>query len=427
MPYQNKTTGEIISDQEYQSRFGIQSIQQPVQPEQPKSIFRRGAEFLGEATGITGVAKGVKEAGRIGFAGLRGKEIPSPSITPRRFLGSAATAGLTAATLGGAGIAGGLGVQALKTAGLGAGFAGAEALQKERIPTTGELTTGAALGGAIPFLGRGIQLTKKGLTDLLPKSLVKAYFPTTKDITQHILRDTKLGFTKTMLNNAKTNVKQLSNQVDDILEKSPDILISKNNLLRSVAQSYGQTGGGGTITSQEAERIIRKVAPEIKGFLSRETLTLKEANKVRKAIDLALGDRFFEAKHSPFTKEITGTFNSFLRDLVKTQAPKTKPIFDELSKEITLRNSLIKSTKKFGRVNLRDLIAIIAGATTGATTGDVGGTVGGAALGVLGGRALMSPAAGLGVAKGLQRLGQKQIPEIGRRFIKTGILRQSTD
>ena len=34
--------------------------------------------------------------------------------------------------------------------------------------------------------------------------------------------------------------------------------------------------------------------------------TLKEANKVRKAIDLSLGDRFFEMKHSPFAKGITG-------------------------------------------------------------------------------------------------------------------------
>ena len=53
------------------------------QPEQPKSIFRRTGEFLGDITGITGVAKGIKEAGRIGFAGLQGKPLPAPSITPK--------------------------------------------------------------------------------------------------------------------------------------------------------------------------------------------------------------------------------------------------------------------------------------------------------------------------------------------------------
>ncbi|MEK6830039.1 MAG: hypothetical protein AABY15_08030, partial [Nanoarchaeota archaeon] len=74
MPYKNKTTGEIITDQEYQNRFGVQQIQQPVQEEQPKSILRKGAEFLGEATGITGTAKGVIEAGKVAKGLITGKE-----------------------------------------------------------------------------------------------------------------------------------------------------------------------------------------------------------------------------------------------------------------------------------------------------------------------------------------------------------------
>ena len=75
MPYRNKTTGEIISDQDYQSRFGVQQTQQSVQEEQPKSILRKGAEFLGEATGITGTAKGVIEAGKVAKGLITGKEI----------------------------------------------------------------------------------------------------------------------------------------------------------------------------------------------------------------------------------------------------------------------------------------------------------------------------------------------------------------
>ena len=394
------------------------NIQQP--QTQPKSIFKKAGEFLGDITGATGVIKGVGEAAKIAKAGLTGKPLPAPSISPTRFAGSAAKLGLTVASFGGIGAAGSLGAKALQTAGLGAGFAGAEAVEQGRVPRLGELATGAAVGGAIPVVGAGFGAIKRGIADTLPKSLIKTYFPTgEKNITDFILKNPKLGTARNMLDTAKNNVKNLSGQIDNILDEvSPDEVVNKKFLLNSVARSYGQTGGGGTLTGTAAEKVISRVVPEAKGLLSKETLTVKDANRLRKAIDLALGDRFFLVKHSPFTKEVAGTFNSFLRDTVKANAPKSVPVFDELSKEITLRNALNQTTKKLGRLNLRDIAAGLGGAIAGGPVG---------AIGTLAGvRAFQEPGVALGVARGLTRFGQTTIPETVKRVARFVTLRGAT-
>ncbi len=406
------------------------------QTQKPKSIFKTVGGFLGDITGITGLAKGYGSAFKIAKAGLTGKPIPAPSVTPTQFAGSVGKAGLTAALFAGTGGAS-LPTQIATQAGIGAGFAGAEALEKGKTPTLGGLAGGAAIGGALPIVGKGIGLAKEAITEMLPRGLIKAYLPSTKDLTQHVLENTKLGFTKTMLNDAKANIKNLSKKVDDILEKTPSTfaktgtgpykgqMMNKTNLLKSVAQSYGQTGGGGTITASEVEKIIKKVAPDARGLLSKDSLSLPDANRLRRAVDQALGDKFFLAKHSAFAKEVTGNFNSFLRDLVKSNAPETKPLFDEMSKEISVRNALDKASKKFGKVNLRDLIAIMGGATALATRGPVEALAGGAGM-LATERALSSPAVGIGVAKGLSKAGKFVIPRVLKSATKLGIIGGAT-
>ena len=386
----------------------------------PKSIFRRVGEFLGEATGITGTAKGVLEAGKVTRGLVTGKEY-APQISPARFAGSAAKLGLTAASLGGVGAVGGLGARALQTAGLGAGFAGAEAVEEERMPRFGELATGAAVGAAIPLVGAGVKITKNTLTQVLPKSLIKGALPgqTSGELSEYVLKNTKLGTTTTMLQNAKSNISQLSNQVDNILSKSTET-VGKKTILNSVAKSYGQTGGGGTITGSEVEKIVKRVAPDVRGLLSKENLSLRDANKLRRAIDQSLGDRFFLAKHSAFAKEVTGNFNSFLRELVKSKAPTTRSIFDEMSKEIGLRNALNTAVKKSGfKLTLFDIFAGLGG-FAGA------GPLGGASAIALE-RAARSPAVGIGVAKGFSQLGQATVPEAGKRIFRTGLLQTANN
>ena len=332
-----------------------------------------------------------------GEAQMLGQQNIESIPTSKEVIGSAAQTGLSLATLGGLGTGGGLGAKVLKGSALGAGFGAAGALEADRIPTTGELATGAAIGGGIPLAGAGIGQLKSFIKNTLPKGIIKAYLPGNKDLTQHIVENTKLGTTKQMLSNAKNNVKNLSGQIDDILKTTTEKSITTKNLFTSAAQSFGQTGGGGTITGNEVKKITARVAPEVRGLLSKDTLSLRDANRLRMAIDRALGDRFFTVKHSPFSKEVAGTFNSFLRDLVQSSAPKTQPIFSELSKEITIRNGLNQAVTKMGRITLTDLIAAIGGLGSIAGQGILRGAATTAAL-IGGERALRSPAVGIGAA-----------------------------
>ena len=372
-----------------------------------KSLLKKVGGFVGDITGAKGVYDVLKE-------GVTTKK-PLKELIPRA-AGSAAKVGLTLGSLGGFGAVGGLGTKVVQSAATGAAFSGAEAAEQGRVPRFGELATGAAVGGALPLAGKALGLAKKGLTEVLPRSLIKGALPgqTSTELSEHVLKNTKLGTTTSMLKNASNNISQLSNQIDDILKSSAQI-ISKKNLLNSVAKSYGQSGGGGTITSSEVEKLIQRVAPDVKGLLSRESLSLRDANRLRRAIDQALGDRFFLAKHTSFAKEVTGNFNSFLRDTVKSNAPQTREIFDELSKEIGLRNALKTAVKKSGlKLSLYDILGAMGGFSVAGPFG--------AAAGVGLERLAKEPAAGIGVAKGLSKLGQKAVPETAKRIFRTGVL-----
>jgi len=399
----------------------------PAMQDSPSMLSKVGG-FLGDVSGVSGVAKGVGEATKVAKGLVTGKEY-NPQVTPTQFAGSAGKLGLNVALATGTG---GASIPAM--AGIGGGLSVAESLEKGETPTLGGVATGAAVGAAIPLAGKAIGAAKRSLTEVLPHSLIKNYIPTgTKDISKYVLENKPLGTTKQMLADSKNVVKELSGQVDDILEQQlvpatyninatkPNEIINTGKFLKGVAQSYGQSGGGGTLNSKEVLKSITKVAPEVKGLLNRENLTLVQANNVRKAIDQALGDRFFLAKHSPFTKQVAGAFNDSLRNTIKEVAPDTKPLFDEMSKNIAISKALSKVVDKSGKIGLKDILSIMTGVSTGAVGGPIGAIAGGAtALGLE--RAASSPAVGVGVAKGLSRLGQKSAPEALKRATKMGIL-----
>jgi hypothetical protein len=353
--------------------------------------------------------------------GYLGQQAPIKSYAEAA--GTGADIGLTLATLGGAGTAGKLGAKVAAQSAIGGGFGLASSLEEHAgaKDTIKNILTSAAVGGAIPLAGKAISKLKQAVTEVLPKALIKAYIPSTKDLTQHVLDNTKLGFTKTMLNDAKTNVKDLVGKLSDVLEPVED-KVPTNNLFTSVAKSYGQTGGGGTLSGQEVKKIISKVVPEVKGLLSKDEISLKQLNTIGVRVNAELGDRFFTAKNSAFSKEVAGAFNQFSRDLIKSKVPEAVSIYDEMGKNIDVRNALQKSTKKFGRVNLRDLISVMAGVGAGITHGIEGALVGGIG-GVATERALSSPAVGVGVAKGLSNIGKVAVPEAVKRLGRLGVMK----
>lgn len=361
---------------------------------------------------------------------LSGENIASIP-TNKEVIGSAVQTGLSLATLGGLGTGGGLGAQVLKGSAIGGGFGAAGALEANRTPTLGDIGTGAAVGGAIPLVGAGLSKLGSYLTETLPKRFVQSTLKPEKDITEFVLKNKKIGTVPNMLNTSKEAVKTLSGQIDGELASAAykNIAINKNSLLKSVAQSYGQTGGGGTLSSKEIAKIIQGVAPQAKGLLSREQLTVADANRLRKIIDKTLGSKFFLATQAPFKKEVLGTFNDFLRETVKSQAPSTRPIFDELSKEITFRNAVMGLSKRLEKqkvIGFGDLVYSGLGSIGGGLAGGLPGGIAGGLAAESAKKIIQAPQTNLVAAKAFTKLGQIPIPQIAKQFTKLGALRATT-
>lgn len=354
--------------------------------------------------------------------------------TEKQAIGSAAQLGLTIGTLGGvgAGMAGKLGAvksvpttlgsKMIKGSALGAGFGAAGALQTDRTPGLTDLAIGVGTGAAIPVAGAGLGYLKEFIGKTIPKRLVGATLPADRDISDWFIKNKKIGRLSSMISESKSAVENLSFQIDDTLKASESLFINKKGILKSVAQSYGQTGGGGTLNSKEIIKVINSVAPQAKGLLSREQLTISDANKLRRILDQTLGSKFFLSTQAPFKKEVMGTFNDFLRSTVQEKVPLTKPLFAELSKEITYRNSLRKLSEKIEKRKLVGFGDLVFGGV-GYFGAGLPGVVATTAIK----KGLQAPQTSLGAAKAFTKLGQVKVPQAIKQATKLGVLTGATN
>ena len=134
---------------------------------------------------------------------------------------------------------------------------------------------------------------------------------------------------------------------------------------------------------------------------------------MRRGIDRTLGDRGFLTNQQTFNKEVLRAFTNTVRETVKSRGPKgIRKLFDNLSKEIRLRDTLLRRiTADQGRqmLSFGDLI----GGGIGAAAGGIPGAFAGAALR----RAIQSTPflTGAGVVLGqLGMAGQKLSPLLQR-------------
>lgn len=328
-------------------------------------------------------------------------------------LGSAAKTALTVGTLGGAGLAGGLARRVVTTAGLGAGFGVAEAIEAgrpEEIPKTA--LTGAAIGAGISGVGAGLRAVGRGITEFLPTRLVRSVVKQPKkellagkDIAPFVLAKRKIGTAGKLIQESELQISTLGQKINQNLgdKTLTKVSIARNEIVNNVVNQLNQTGA--EITENEVLGTINQLAPQVKGLISKTSFTPLEANKLRQALDKTLGDRGFLTGQLPFNKLILRTFDNNLREKIKTVAPEgTRELFSELSKEITLRNALLDTTTAQTRnqvISFGDLIG-----------GGLGGLFGGGALGVAAGiatrRAIQAPAVLTTTAVGLSLLKKLQ-------------------
>lgn len=261
-----------------------------------------------------------------------------------------------------------------KSAFEGASAAGVTALQSGG--NKEEVKNAALTGAALPVVGVGLGKVGQAISDLLPKRIMqsvaglsKTEMRAGKDVSDYMLQKTRFGTVNQLLDKSESSIEDLSNQINTKLSQAGESNVTHkvSDITQQVADKINEAGGA--TTKEEVHGIIHQLAPQARGLLAKEELTPIEANKLRQSIDKTLGDKGFLKDQLPYNKEVLKTFANDLRESVKSSAPEgTRGLFDELSKEITLRNSLINkyTGKEGGRIlGFGDLVAALTGSIGG--------------------------------------------------------------
>ena len=282
---------------------------------------------------------------------------------------------------------------------------------------TGDPVEGLKAGAfstAFPVAGKVLGKATKPVTSrlsealetVLPKSLVRTAIGQPKkellggrDVSEFVLKKGKIGTAKTLIKQAEKSVDELDKSIKALLKSVPvtKSKITNKNIVQRLVRELNEEGGA--ISEAEVKKILEQLAPQSKGLLSKPSMGIATANKLRSSIDKTLGDRAFLGSQLPFRKDVLKKFNNILREQVKDKAPtQVRGMFDELSKEITLRDALLN--KYGGRSNsvlqLRDMLGAMAGFGTGGLSTAVAG--------VATNRILQSPGTLIGTARVLKSL-----------------------
>jgi len=307
-----------------------------------------------------------------------GEEAP----TGKQIIGSALQ---TAATIGTAGLGniGGanaglrIGKAALQGAGVGSVMGFGKGLEENK-PILGALKEGAITGAVSGAVGAGLQGGSeliKSIADKFPKRIMdsvlkqsKAQNLAGKNVSEYALQKSKIGTVDSLISGSQETINKLNTNIDNQLgmSASKGIKINSNVLFDNIATQINKEGGD--ITSVEVQKIVDNLAPQVKGLLKKEVLTVKEANNLRKLLDKTLGDRGFLVQQLPFNKEVLMDFANGLRNKVQTYVPQTAPLFNEMSKEITFRNALLNRASSVAKnqiLSLTDLLAGVVGSPGG--------------------------------------------------------------
>lgn len=339
------------------------------QTEQPKSIFRKTGEFLGEATGITGVAKGVRGATQVAL----GKPL-TVDTSPKRFLGSAGKAALTASIpfTGGltAGIRGGIGVvaRAGESGIIGATYQALSNLENKQRIAQG-LGMGAAIGAAIPVSGATIAGAKK----LFGKGLQAGGEKIQTSIIKPSRADVEDGFSIANINKYKLGgslqqmAQKTENKITELAQalsskiKSTDAKIdikqiaqkTKNELLKDKTRLFGNIAG--------SRRAVEALMGEVEEISTRGLLGLDEAQVVKQAAGQKGAWVFGNA--DPDARAIEKVYTAFYRNLrkeIEQKAPQgIREINKRLSDLIPIQNAIIRRIPVAERANIIGLPELV--------------------------------------------------------------------
>lgn len=406
--FQEATMGQQGGFQEAQA-FG---------PEQEKVPFwKKAANFVGEATGIKGVgdalnapAKAKREqdaitelvnqatalineskkyptgdprrrqliaqARQLSDAAREGADISAGAIpTNAQGLASVGKVGLTVGSFGLGAPASVAGRLAMGTA-TGAGFGGLDAAEKGG--DLGDIAKGAAIGGATGLAVGGLFEGVRWAAQNLPKRLMggvsgltnkQMASPKGQKALEYALKNKKIGTSSMLMKQGEAAIDKLDDEITKTIASTTG-KVRINDVAQNLADDMNnagwQTGRG------EVLQRIRDTFPNAAKYLSKKSLSLQEANELRKIIDKAVRPGSWLNSQSPASQEFAKALRRQLAETVKTAAPTTRQMFSDYANELTLLEGLRQAEAKLGNNKILSLGDLVLGGGGFAGAGPVG-------------------------------------------------------
>jgi len=299
-------------------------------------------------------------------------------------------------------VAGRIGQNAL----IGSGFGLTNALKEGKTDVKDiakDTATGGTIGGVLGGVGEGISK----VAEFLPKRLARSFIPGINDDTTKYAVEKGLGSPATMLKDSETSINKLSAQLGEVLksEKYANIHVDGKAILNQVAESFKDSG----MKPADIAATLKRVVPlksNLVNKLMKGDITLKELHTLNSALGKNTFKTVFDDPAVKAGKEVGANIYHQISKFIKTEAPETVTLFDDLSKELPLRKALeqvIRRGDKGRMFTLRDLVAIMTGAGFAGLPG--------AAVGFLGEKALTSPTVNLKVGGVLSNLAKPGVQQ----------------
>lgn len=233
-------------------------------------------------------------------------------------------------------------------------------------------------GSASVPLGNAFEAAAKNLSTKFPEWLVKPLLKQAKDakvagkdIAPFLVSSGRVGSVDSLISQSQNAIDDVAKKVGESLAKSSasGVSVTRGQIIDQVVNKVNQAGGA--IDADDVLGIVNNLAPQAKGLLKKDSLTLLEANQLRSLIDKTLGDKAFVASQLPFNKDVLRSFTNTLRETVKQNGDDSiRSLFDDWSKNITLRDALVDRASVAGGANSVGIYDLITGAGAYGFTGD---------------------------------------------------------
>ncbi len=266
----------------------------------------------------------------------------------------------------------------------------------------GQIAKDTAIGGAIGGgVGATSELVQK-VAQTFPKWIARKFIgsPASDESIEYAVKK-GLGSPTKMLEQSDDSIKSLGKQLEQTLKSKQysKVKMSGPKILDEVIEGFPDSG----LTKAQLISNLKKIAP-LKGAsidrLARGSFTLKELHDLNSAIGKNTFKTVFDDPAVKAGKDLGNAFYQNVSNRIKTAAPETVPLFEDLSKEYPLRTALeklIKRTSKAKAFNMFEIMAVLGGHVFGGVPGS---------LGVLAGeKALRNPTVNLKAAGLISNLG----------------------